>query len=38
MPPPISQPKTKIMEPHVVRMMIEQEQLIEKNYKIRISN
>lgn len=32
--PPISQPKTKIMEPHVVRMMIEQEQLIEKITKI----
>lgn len=33
-PPPISQPKTKIMEPHVVRMMIEQEQLMEKITKI----
>lgn len=33
-PPPISQLKTKIMEPHVVRMMIEQEQLMEKITKI----
>jgi hypothetical protein len=33
-PPPISKPKTKIMEPHVVRMMIEQEQLIEKINKL----
>ena len=33
-PPPITQPKTKIMEPHVVRMMIEQEQLIEKITKL----
>ena len=33
-PPPISQPKTKIMEPHKVRLMIEQEQLIEKLNKL----
>lgn len=33
-PPPISQPKTKTMEPHKVRLMIEQEQLIEKLNKL----
>jgi hypothetical protein len=33
-PPPISQPKTKTMEPHVVRLLIEQEQLEEKLSKL----
>lgn len=33
-PPPILQPKTKTMEPHKVRLMIEQEQLIEKLNKL----
>lgn len=35
-PPSISQPKTKIMEPHKVRLMIEQEQLIEKLNKLEL--
>jgi len=34
-PPPISQQKTKIMQPHLVRMLIEKEDLEDKINKIR---